>query len=245
MRCAAILAAAMSLALTAPVAAQTYVYEEVVEQWVDTGTQRFVSPPLAEAEQAAVAAYGPFRVLDNTRAALVGVTDARSPRQFAAMLASYPGITTIEFIDCPGTYDDRANLAVGRMIRAHGLAAVVPEGGSVRSGAVELFLAGATLQIADGAEFAVHAWMDDRGLSATDYAADSPENAKYLAYYAEMGMEPVAATRFYAMTNSVPFENALWLTGTEMRGWIGVEAPQPEIQQSPRLAYLDLGLALN
>lgn len=245
MRTAAFIAAALALALTAPVAAQTYVYEEVVEEWVDTGTQRFVSPRLAEAEQAAIAAFGPFRVLDGTRAALVGVTDARSPAQFAAMLARYTQLTTIEFIDCPGTYDDRANLAVGRMIRAHGLATVVPEGGSVRSGAVELFLAGASLEIADGAEFAVHAWLDDRGLSANDYAADSTEHAKYLGYYAEMGMEPVAAARFHAMTNSVPFEDAMWLSGAEMRDWIGVEAPQAEILQQPRLAYLDLGPALN
>lgn len=245
MRIATFLAAVLTLGLTAPAAAQTYVYEEVVEEWVETGTQRFVSPRLAEAEQSAVAAYGPFRVLDDTRAALVGVTDARSPAQFAAMLARFPQITQIEFIDCPGTYDDRANLAVGRMIRAAGLATVVPEGGSVRSGAVELFLAGASLDIADGAEFAVHAWMDDRGFSANDYAADSPEHAKYLGYYAEMGMQPVAAARFYAMTNSVPFEDALWLSGAEMRGWIGVEAPATQIQQQPRLAYLDLGPALN
>lgn len=245
MRFAVILAATLSLGLTAPVAAQTYVYEEVVEHWVDTGTSRFVSPHLAEAEQAAIAAYGPFRVLDDGRAALVGVTDARTPAQFAAMLERFPQITTIEFIECPGTYDDRANLTVGRMIRAAGLAAVVPEGGSVRSGAVELFLAGASLQIADGAEFAVHAWMDDRGLSAGDYAADSPEHAKYLAYYAEMGMDRDAAARFYAMTNSVPFEDALWLSGVEMRGWIGVDQAEVQNQQSPRLAYLDLGPALN
>ncbi len=253
MRFAAFLVCALSLGLTAPVAAQTYVYEEVVEEWVETGASRFVSPQLAQTEQAAVAAYGPFRVLDDGRAALVGVTNGRSPAQFAAMLAAYPAIDTIEFIECPGTHDDRANLQLGRMIRAHGLATVVPEGGSVRSGAVELFLAGTNIQIADGAEFAVHAWMDDRGLSADDYAADSPEHAKYLAYYAEMGMESAAAARFYAMTNSVPFEQARWLSGTQMRGWMGVPetgaetGPEPvaEIQQLPRLAYLDLGAALN
>jgi hypothetical protein len=30
-----------------------------------------------------------------------------------------------------------------------------------------------------------------------------------------------------------------------MRDWIGVAAPLPAIPQAPRLAYLDLGLALN
>ncbi|MCL6251459.1 alpha/beta hydrolase [Altererythrobacter sp. KTW20L] len=245
MRFAAALAALFAIGLSAPAAAQTYVYEVMVEEWVETTSSRFVSPALAEAESHAVAAYGPFRVLGNGRAALVGVTDFHSPRQFAAMLAAYPGIDTLEFVECPGTYDDRANLALGRMIRVAGIAAVVPEGGSVRSGAVELFLAGAERSISDGAEFAVHAWLDDRGMGAHDYAADSPEHAKYLAYYREMGMAADEAARFYAMTNSVPFEDALWLTGEEMRDWVGLERPVPAQQELPRLAYLDLEAGLN
>ena len=249
MRMSALVAIVLALGLSAPAAAQTYVYEEVVEEWVEVSASRFVSPELAAAENAALAAYGPFRVLDEGRAALVGVTDGASPAQFAAMLADYPGIATIEFIECPGTHDDRANLQLGRMIRARGLAAVVPEGGSVRSGAVDLFLAGATRTIADEAEFAVHAWLDDRGMGAWDYAPDSPEHQKYLAYYREMGMAADDAARFYAMTNSVPFEDALWLSGAEMRGWMG-EAEPVRQQAAPRLAYLDLdvldlGTALN
>jgi len=51
------------------------------------------------------------------------------------MLNAYPGIRTIEFVECPGTLDDVANLQLGRMIRARGLDTDVPDGGSVRSGA--------------------------------------------------------------------------------------------------------------
>jgi hypothetical protein len=184
-------------------------------------------------------AYGPFRVVDESTAALVDITDEDSPAAFRAMLRDHPGLATLAFIECPGTYDDRANLALGRMIRAAGLAAWVPDGGSVRSGAVELVLAGASLRIEDGAEFAVHAWEDEDGYEAGDYAADSPENRKYLAYYREMGMSAEAAASFYAMTNSVPFEDARWLNGAEMRRWVGGDGAEP------RLAYLDLGPALN
>jgi hypothetical protein len=215
-----------------PAAAGTVVYEEVI---VERVASRFVSPALAHAERTAIAAYGPFRVLDEQTAALVGVTDGASPAAFRAMLRDHPRLATLEFIECPGTEDDRANLALGRAIRAAGLAAWVPDGGSVRSGAVELVLAGTSLRIDDGAEFAVHAWEDDAGYEASDYAADSPENRKYLAYYREMGLADPDG--FYAMTNSVPFEDARWLDGAEMRRWIGGEAP--------RLAYLDLGPALN
>jgi hypothetical protein len=253
------IASQLALMAAGPVAAQTYIYEEVTEEWVETGAQRFVSPQLAHAQQQAIAAYGPFRVLNGNRAALVGITDSYSPGEFAQMLADYPGIATLSFIECPGTYDDRANLHLGRMIRAHGLAVEVPEGGSVRSGAVELVLAGTTLAIADGAEFAVHSWLDDRGLSAWDYAPDSPEHAKYLDYYREMGMSREDSARFYAMTNSVPFESALWLDGSEMRRWmhtesaaantaVAAEGDLPQIAYadiSDSWAHLDLGLPLN
>jgi len=197
---------------------------------------RLVPPSVARAEAGALAAYGPFRVLDGRTAALVDVTDEASPAAFRAMLRDYPALATLRFVECPGTYDDGANLALGTAIRAAGLATEVPADGSVRSGGVELVLAGVTRAIDDSAEFAVHAWEDDEGLEASDYRADSPENAKYLAYYREMGLADPQG--FYAMTNSVPFEDALWLDGAEMKRWIGRVA-------APTLAYLDLSGTLH
>lgn len=199
------------------------------------GATRFLAPHLA-IERQALASYGPFRVIDRQRAALVDVTDSASPAQFAAMLRDHPGIATLELVECPGTDDDRANLKLGRMIRAAGLATHVPAGGSVRSGAVELLLAGAQRRIDDGAEFAVHSWIADDGREAHQFAANSPEHAGYLAYYREMGMAEPQARAFYAMTNSVGFDDAKWLDAAEMRRWLGEQTERP----APKLAYLDL-----
>jgi len=233
---AAILALLLPLVLAVPASAQTYYYYQVVTRPAPAPAPQPVAARLPWVAPAASVRYGPFRVLDDQTAALVGITDARSPAAFRAMLRDYPHLARLKFLECPGTYDDRANLALGRMIRAAGLVTEVPNGGSVRSGAVELVLAGTSLMIADGAEFAVHAWEDDAGYEATDYAADSPENRRYLAYYREMGLADPEG--FYAMTNSVHYEDARWLDGVEMRQWIGARA-------APRLAYLDLGPALN
>jgi len=112
----------------------------------ETGSTRFV-PARVVAERQAIARYGPFRVLDSGRAALVGVTDSATPTQFAAMLRDHPALTMLELVECPGTEDDRANLELGRLIRAAGFVTRVPRGGSVRSGAVELFLAGTARHI--------------------------------------------------------------------------------------------------
>ncbi|MEY4237600.1 MAG: hypothetical protein RL339_201 [Pseudomonadota bacterium] len=210
------LAAAVQPLRAAEVVIETVTEEVIVEP---AGSERFVAA-LQPQTPKGIATYGPFRVLDATRAALVDVTDSASPVQFAAMLRAFPGISLIEMIECPGTEDDRANLRLGRMIRARGIATLVPAGGSVRSGGVELFLAGAR-RIADpAAEFAVHSWADEDGREARDYPADAPENRAYLDYYREMGMESGQARAFYAMTNSVPFSDAKWLSGTEMARWV-------------------------
>lgn len=222
--------AAISLALIAfaaqPAAAQAIVYQIVSEDIVEvpaTGSERFVEAHPAPAIPQGLAAFGPFRVLDSTRAALVDATNERSPGQFTAMLRAYPGIKVLEMVECPGTDDDRANLRLGLMIHARGMTTHVPPGGSVRSGAVELFLAGARRSADPGAEFAVHAWADEFGLEPKDYPADAPENTIYLDYYRAMGMKEDEARKFYAMTNSVSNDNAKWMTTAEMAEWVRLD----------------------
>ncbi len=227
----------------------------VVEEWVEVrGAARYVSPEHEAADRDALAAFGPFRVIDNRTAALVDITDGRTPSQFAAMLSAFPQIAVLEFIEAPGTHNDLANLRVGRMIRERGLVTRAPEGGSVRSGAVELFLAGTSREIAAGSSFAVHGWLDEYGMGAEDYPAGAPEHRRYLDYYIDMGMDEASARAFYAMTNSVSFDDARWLTGAEMQNWLS-ESPVAANAASggaqdglgteaeaviPRLAYLDL-----
>lgn len=219
-----------------PLMAQQINYEFVIVEEVvwPSGGSRFVETQSA-AIPSGIAAYGPFRVLDGTRAALVGATDDRSPAAFAAMLQDFPRIALIEMVECPGTEDDRANLQVGRMIRRHGIATYVPAGGSVRSGGVELFLAGARRFADPEAEFAVHAWADETGLEPDDYAASSPENRKYLDYYRQMGMSPAEADAFYAMTNSVAHEDALWLTAEQMSAWVRFDNPASQFVDADSL----------
>lgn len=202
----------------------------VITETVITPHAPFAFPrqgALRPGAQAALAQYGPFRVLDDKRAALVATTDVASPRHFDAMLRDYPGLAVLEMPDAPGTSHDLANLALGRKIRAAGLETHVPAGGSVRSGAVELFLAGTRQTMAPGATFAVHSWMDTRGLEPRHFAEDAPENRLYLDYYEEMGMAPDHARAFYAMTNSVPHSGALWLDTAAMQRWIAPLAERP------------------
>jgi len=234
-------AAATATTTTTTGAGSVTITETVVAEPV-----RFIARPAMLARPApGLAQYGPFRVLDDSRAALVATTDAASPAAFQAMLAAHPGLAVIEFADAPGTSNDLANLQLGRAIRTAGLATHVPDGGSARSGAVELFLAGTRRTIAPGALFAVHSWRDEAGREPADFAADAPANRLYLDYYAEMGMNAADARAFYAMTNSVPHASALWLEGEQMARWIAsdVRTPATRSLDAPLESALRLALA--
>lgn len=235
---AALMLAPLTLAAQ-PLAAQEIGYEAVTEDpageavtlvvdGAEAGTARVVEIAAQPAPVAkGIAAYGPFRVLDGSHAALIDVTDAATPTEFAAMLNDYPEIGTIEMVACPGTEDDHANLQLGRMIRARGLATHVPDGGFVGSGAVELFLAGLHRYAEPSAEFAVHSWEDTDGREANDFSAEAPQNRAYTDYYEAVGMTAPEAQAFYAMTNSVPFASAKWLSRAELAQWVRLDSELP------------------
>ena len=193
---------------------------------------RYAQPAIASNAPRVLAQYGPFVVTGPNVAALVGGTDGQSPLHFDAMLRDFPELARLEMVEAPGTSNDLANLEVGRMIRAAGIATHVPSGGSVRSGAVELFLAGTTRTLEDGAQFAVHSWLDNYGREADDFSADHAAHRLYLDYYVEMGMSENRARAFYDMTNSVPHSSALWLKADDMRPWL--EPDQAPLQLASR-----------
>ncbi len=181
---------------------------------------RYAQPVDPRGEAGMLAQYGPFVVTGATTASMIGSTDSSTPAFFDAMLRDYPELARLEMVEAPGTSNDIANLAVGRRIREAGIATHVPQGGSVRSGAVELFLAGATRTMEQGAQFAVHSWLDNHGREADDFATDHSAHRLYIDYYVEMGMTEQQARDFYDMTNSVPHHSALRLGASDMQPWL-------------------------
>ncbi len=161
-------------------------------------------------------AAGPFFLVSADTVEMIGTVDSDSPAAFARMLARYPSIRRLVMVDCPGSVDEDANRLLARAVRRAGLITIVPAGGSVRSGAVDLFLAGRERIAATNAEFGVHAWQDADGHGPADFAANDPVNQGYIDYYREMGMSIDAASRFYALTNATPFDSVRYLTANDM-----------------------------
>lgn len=183
------------------------------QEQADLSTEAHQMPPAADP---ALAVFGPFRVTGPATADMIGLVDSRTPADFGAMLRAFPGIATLRMIECPGSEDDEANLSLARMLRRAGIETLVPAGGSVRSGAVELFLAGVRRRADSHAEFAVHSWRDELGREARDLPSDDPVHREYIDFYREMGLSEDSALRFYALTNSVSFDDAVMLAPLQL-----------------------------
>jgi hypothetical protein len=205
----------ITLAPTGGHAFDSFSVETTVTEWIDDAAPANVAAPAQS-----IATFGPFRVLSEQRVELNGSIESDTPAQFRALLRAFPLIRQIDMVECPGTGDDEANLALARMVRKAGITTFVPNGGSVRSGGVELFLAGVERRAEPGAQFAVHSWVDEDGLEPDDYAESDPVNQEYVAYYREMGMSADKAKAFYDLTNSVPHDEALYLKPVDIASFI-------------------------
>lgn len=208
---------ALALAPASGHALNSVSVETEIYEWVEE------AQPKAVVAASTLSDFGPFRVVAADRAELNGSIETGTPAQFRAMLRAFPRIRQIDMIECPGTEDDEANLTLARMVRRAGIATNVPEGGSVRSGGVELFLAGAKRHAAPGAEFAVHSWRDEDGMEAHDFAENDPVHLEYVAYYREIGMTADKARAFYAMTNSAAHDEALYLRSRDIAAYIPLD----------------------
>jgi len=166
---------------------ESYIHQDTVTRYIPDDAFTSYDAIKTASISPAFATYGSFRVVSNERAEMIGTTDSYSLGRFEQMMKTYPAIKQIDMLDVAGTIDDEVNLSLARKINALGITTHIPENGSVRSGGVELFLAGKKRSAHPSANFAVHSWLDEDGLEPHDYAQDDPIHQSYIAYYRDVG----------------------------------------------------------
>lgn len=152
---------------------------------------------------------------NSTFAVLHGTIGSSTPSKVENLINNYPNVTTLVFTTVPGSGDDAANLMAAKAINAKGYTTYLPAVEAyaetlefenfIASGGVDLFLAGKTRIIDEGAELGVHAWADGEGKEATDFEDDDEVHQSYIDYYIQIGFSEAAARAFYFFTiNAAP-----------------------------------------
>ena len=150
--------------------------------------------------------------VDGTTATMTGDLTSSAPRKVRRLLETYPELTLIKLLDCPGSLNDDAAFEAARMIREANINTHVPANGEIASGAVDFFIAGIERTIEEGALIGVHSW-GAAGADGDSLPEDDPEHQFYLSYYEEMGI----SADFYWFTLEAAGPNDIhWMTEEEL-----------------------------
>ncbi len=162
-----------------------------------------------------------FRVVRNV-AYMNGYMDSSIALLVRNLIQTYPSVDTIVLNNVPGTYDFKATLAAGRLIREACLRTVVPYEAYIASGAVYLFLAGCERIVEQGGRLGIHTWRSysinaageiSATVAAKEYPRTDPKHKVYLDYHNEMGI----SEDFYWRIVATPYDEVHFLTLAELQ----------------------------
>ncbi len=187
----------------------------------------------------------------STFAVLHGYIDGTTPDIVDNFITSYPEVTTLVFMQMPGSDDDEANLEASYALYEEGYKFYLPavnaydDDAFIASGAVDMFLAGAVRVVDENGEVGVHSWSDGVN-EATDYPEGSPEHQPYIDYYVSIGFSIEDAESFYYFTiEAAPAAGIHLMTESEieqykLRTCIYSESPTYTVTQNENILTANL-----
>ena len=131
---------------------------------------------------------------------LNGALTSDTPKQVMDTFNKNPNINMIIMEDVPGSIDDVANLRTARFIASKNVTMKIGRYGFIASGGTDLFLAGKTRIVEEGARIGVHSWSTNRNEKATDFPRGHQEHQRYIDYYKAIGFTQKESEDFYYFT---------------------------------------------
>ncbi len=142
-----------------------------------------------------------------------GEINSKTLDQFEDVIAANPGIKTLVELEVPGSLDDDTMIALAYRVRALGLNTHLTATSEIYSGGVDLFLAGVTRTMEDGAKIGVHSWSDGTN-EAKDFPRGAPEHEQNRLYIERM----LGDDAFYWFTiYAAPADDIYIMTEAEIR----------------------------
>ena len=160
---------------------------------------------------------------DGTALIMRGSIGRSTLRDLSDALNEHPDANILILPYSPGSSDDVVNLQAARLVADSNLGTCVPDGGSISSGAVDLFLGGRVRRLLGTNTVGGHTWAQGR-TAGVDLPRDDPEHDLYLDYYAYVGVDP----EFYWFTLEAAPANDIHNMTEEERLRFEMETPPLE-----------------
>lgn len=189
---------------------------------------------------------------NSTFAVLHGYIATTTPNTVNDFIANYPNVTTLVFMQVPGSLDDEANLIASQALRNVGYKHYIPnvtayaEDAFIASGGVDMFVGGVVRVVDQGAEVGVHSWTDGVN-DATFYPPGHQFHQPYIDYYVNVGFSQQEAEDFYYFTiNAAPAAGVHFMSESELNQYgtrTCTYAPAPDYSVSQNGASIEADLA--
>lgn len=143
---------------------------------------------------------------------LNGVLGRVSSRRIEKTLKQNPQIDTLIIVRSNGSVYDEFNIKIAEKLHKRGIVTKLLPFSKIASGAVDLFLAGTTRIIPEGARIGVHSWKNKAG-EAIDLPTSHKGHNLFLDYYRKIGID----TSFYWYTvKAASYQDIYWLNEEEI-----------------------------
>jgi len=159
---------------------------------------------------ARLAGDGSIRFETDGNTAYVGTTLHNSYIHVRQYLDDNPGVEHLVLRRMPGTKDTVENTRIGRLIRARGLTTHLEKNSIIASGAVDLFISGASRSMECGALIGVHSWSIGKFVSPKDLGRDDAQY-RHEKFLKDMGVDPA----FYVFTREAAEPERMHYMSTE------------------------------
>lgn len=150
-----------------------------------------------------------------TMAHLYGTLGLRTYKQISNLIENHSKVSTIVFVDVPGSVNDEVNMETGRLIRLAGLNTLIADEGQASSGGVDLFVSGVKRSIGEGGKLGVHSWSNGES-EAKDLPEDHPGHQQQICYFNEMLDDPIGRNFYFYTIYAAPFDDIHWMTVDEI-----------------------------
>ncbi len=144
---------------------------------------------------------------------LSGILGKVSARRLQKALKQTPTVDTLVIIRSDGSVYDEYNLKIAEELHRKGVVTRLLPYSQIASGAVDLFLAGKTRIVPQGAKIGIHSWKNRLGEGA-DLPTHHKAHQQFLEYYQKVGVD----TSFYWYSLHVArYDDIHWLTEEEIQ----------------------------
>ena len=140
--------------------------------------------------------------------------------QISDLIQNHPEVKTLVLQQISGSINDAINMHTGRLVRSAQLTTIIPAGGDVNSGGVDLFAAGFERKYEQGGKVGVHSWCCVGGKPADKLSKEDSAHDAQLTYFRDILGKELGPEFYFFTLDAASFETVHVMNQAELEQYL-------------------------